>query len=162
MKRTAEWRVVEKRTGDRLKSPIAKCGNKRFLARLNDNLFGSSIRTLMLIQGLHCETRKRHRIGARSDQDVLRFEDGRKLGWAQILAVDQDFAGAKRDKGRIDVHRSAALVLQFMDAVTITGQVPAQPLETGGIRHVAANAKRSRPQRTKSAASKTGSNSVIM
>jgi hypothetical protein len=53
-------------------------------------------------------------------------------------------------------------MLQFVNAVAIARQMPTQPFEAGRIGDIAANAKESRPQRTKSAASKTGSNSVIM
>ena len=39
MKRTAEWRIVKKWASDRLKSPIAKRGDKGPFTRLNNNPF---------------------------------------------------------------------------------------------------------------------------
>ena len=79
-----------------------------------------------------------------------------------VLRIDQQLAGPERQYRRVDVHRVGAAAFDLVDAI-LFAEVTPQPFDAGSaLVTLLRVTNRSRPQRKKSAASNTGSNSVRM
>src|SRR5258706_1414839 len=99
------------------------------------------------------------RVGLRGHKDIPFFQDGRETVDVYVFGIDQNLAGPKRQDGGIDVHRIGTAALDLMNAITAPRWRRSHSMPDALVTLLRVTNK-SRPQRQKSAASKTGSNSV--
>jgi len=118
--------------------------------------FSSSINTLMLSHRLHIEG-MRH---GRGSSGAMRMSHEANIGGAariDVVRIDQQLPRCERHQARVDVHGLATAGLEQGDCGTCRPRCVRSQWMPDSFVTLLRMPNRSRPQRTKSAASKTGS-----